>query len=379
MQVNISNYQGAMDTDVVSSILMATAPLSPIYSLLLGNGQVQSVDSEEFKWFGAGLGIESTLINSGALDETSTTLTVDSSAIFRPGDLVLAVATGEVMQVSAVPSGTTVTVARGIGSTDAAAGSVANDAVIQRISRAVGEGSDSPDATSAGKTEFSNYVQTFREPIEITGRVKRVKSKIEDERAFQRRLALLRFQRDAEQSIVHGVKSAHNNADGKRVTAMRGLREAIVSNVTAIGGTMSKSELYTFAAKVFATGSPVKTLIAGSTLVQSITELYDDKLRLSPADGTVGLKVQNVQTPHGLLQMIPHRGLVGAMAGDGIVVDPIQLKIRQTNGGEVTLKTDTEAKGKDASRDEYFAEFGLEYGNETDHGQITGVTGADLS
>lgn len=377
--INHTTFQGQLDSDVVSAIFLASAELSPIYSMALGNGQVRLTTSEEFKWFGAGVGVESTLIDSGALNAASTTLTVDSSEIFRPGDMILAGATGEVMQVSAVPTGTTLTVVRGIGSTSGADASVANNAILYRVAKAAGEGSGSPQESSTNKVEFSNFVQTLREAVKVSGRMQRIQTETEEERGFQRRVSFLKLQRDIEQSVLHGVKSKHNNADGEQVTVMGGLRESIVTNVTDIGGTMSIDELYTFAAKAFATGSPVKTLIAGSTLAQAITKLFDNKLRLSPADGTVGLKVQNIQTPHGLLQMVPHRGLVGSMAGDGIVFDPAQITIRHTKGGLPVLKPDTQAKGDDAVRDEFFAEVGVEYGNETDHAQITGVTGADLS
>ncbi|MGV6813884.1 MAG: SU10 major capsid protein, partial [Phycisphaerales bacterium] len=149
----------------------------------------------------------------------------------------------------------------------------------------------------------------------------------------------------------------------------------VVTHVDNIGGVLTKPLLTSWAEAVFSSGSRTKTLFAGPTLLTAIHGLYEGDVRHTTPQTNVGLRIAQVVTPHGNLNLVPHNGFTGAYAGDGIAVDIDKLYMRHTDGGELQLKADTQAQGDDATRDEMFAEFGLEYGPEEDHAQIRGVTG----
>lgn len=375
-------FQGALSPDVLSKIITVQAPdQMPIYAMLVGAGQVRITKSENPKWYASGTAARRTKINGGPYGAGTTALVVDNAGIFAPNDQLVAEATGEIMFVSAVDTGSnTITVKRSMGSVAAASGSVADNADLTNIGNAAGEGADSPESRAVGQTPFENWLQTFRKAVELSGRMTRIETLTEDERGHQRKRKFQELMYDIEHAIVHGAMSNNTtDANGKRVTTMGGLRESVLTNVTNIGGTMSKAAWNTFCVSVFSYGSNQKVLFGGPTLVQAITDLYDDKVRYVQANSKVGLNVLSVVTPFGELQVVNHRGLAGAFAGDGLAVDIGELSIRHSKDGLPTLKPDTEVKGKDGKRDEFFAELTLEFGSELNHAQIRGVTGADLT
>lgn len=379
--INHTTFEGALTPDVLSAVIRVQhAEEVPLYAMMLGAGKVRTAIAERVSWFTSAAGSRRGQINNGGSAYTagSTVLTVDDASIFRAGDTLVAEATNEIMLVQAVAVGAnTISVTRGTGSVAAAIASVADDAFLMNTGNAHGEGSSSPTHRAASKVEVYNLLQTFRQAVEISGRMGRVQTLTEDERAFQRKEAFEQVVRDMEHAFLFGARNANlTDADGKRVTTMGGLRESVTTNVTNIGGTISKDELIDFAASAFTVGSRTKTLFAGPTLLSAIHKLYESQTRITQTVANVGLRIQAVETPHGTIRLVPHNSFLGSFAGDGILVDVDSLMMRPSKGGELQLKEDTQVKGDDATRDEMFSELSLEYGAEEKHAQIRGVTGA---
>lgn len=379
--INHQTFEGALSPDVLAAVIRVQhADEVPLYAMMLGAGKVRPAIAERVAWFTSGIGSRRGQINNGgsAYTAVSTVLVVDDASIFSNGDTLIAEATGEIMLVQAVAVGAnTITVTRGIGAVAGAIASVADDAFLMNIGNAHGEGSGSPNHRAASKVEVYNLLQTFRQAVEISGRLGRVQTLTEDERAFQRKEAFAQITRDIEHAFLFGARNANlTDVNSKRVTTMGGLRESVTTNVTNIGGTIDKDELTAFAGSGFATGSRTKTLFAGPTLLSAIHKLYENQARITQTVANVGLRIQTIETPHGTIRLVPHNSFRGAFAGDGILVDVDSLMIRPSKGGELQLKEDTQVKGDDSSRDEIFAELTLEYGAEENHAQLRGVTGA---
>jgi hypothetical protein len=381
--INTQNFQGAVTPDVLETVVrVQAANENPLYAMLLGGNRILKAKAEKVEWYTTQPAARRTQINRPANDytELNTTLVVDDGSMFMIGDTLIAEATGETMLVTAKPATHSITVTRGIGMVAAAAASVANNAYLLNTGNAQGEGAGSPDSSAAQKIQAFNYLQTFRQAVEISGRMNRVETLTEEEKAFQRTEAFKEVTRDIEHALIFGSRNnALVDANGKKVTTMGGLREMVTTHVTNQGGTMSRDQFIAWTESVFDTGSAVKTLFAGPTLLTTIHSFYDDKTRYNTTVTNVGLRIQAIDTPHGTLNLVPHKGLRGAYAGDGIAVDTENLKLRPTEkdgGGRLQLKTDTQEKGQDSTREEVFAEHTLDYGAEQNHAQLRGVTGA---
>lgn len=379
--INHTNFKGKLSTDVLEKIVMVQgANEFPLYAALLGAGKKLTAKAERVSWWvSKHISRRGQINNAGAAYDAATAMiVVDDASIYSPGDILLSEATGETLFVVSVNTGSNnIAINRSTGTVAASAQSVADNVYLLNIGNAHGEGASSPAHRSGDKHEVYNLVQTIRRAVEMSGRLGRIETDTEDERAFQRVDAFSVAIRDIEHGFMFGSRNgALVDSDGKRVTTMGGLQEAVVSHVDNIAGVLTQPLFDAFAEMAFSTGSRVKTLYAGPTLLTAINALYRGQVRISIPQANVGLRVNQITTAHGDLNLIPHNGLKGAYAGDGIVVDQDQLLIRPTKGGELALREDTQAKGDDASRDEVFAELTLQYGAEENHARITGVTAA---
>lgn len=382
--ITTSNFQGAMTRDVLEAIVrVENAHETPIYAMILAAGKFLPAKAQKVEWYASQPASRRTQINRPADDYTdvTTTLIVNDASLFVAGDMVIAEATGETMLVQSVNSGAnSITVTRSVGSVAAADASVEDDAYLMNIGNAQGEGSDAPAASSASKVASYNFLQTFRQKVEISGRMRRVETMTEDEMAFQRERAFVEVTRDIEHALVYGSRSeALTDANGNKVTTMGGLREMVTTHVVNQGGTMTKDQFVGHTEEWFDTGSREKILAAGPTLLTTLHKLYDGSQRYNTTITNVGLRIQAIDLPHGTLKLVPHSGLRGQFAGDGLIIDQADLKLRPTEkegGGRLQLKKIDQKDGKDAVAEEIFAEHSLDYGAEQNHAQIRGVTGA---
>lgn len=382
-QILYSDMVGVVDHDIAEQIILrASAEESPVLATLLRLGNVRESAGSEFKWRTAGLPERRTQINNGgaAYDGATTTLVVDVEETFRVNDLVLAEATGEIMLVTATnPGASSITVVRGIGPTSGAAGSVADDAFLRNIGYAPGEGADAPAASNVIHSEVSNYCQLFRETIELSGTAARQTTKTEEERGFQRRAKFEKMQRDIDHALLHGAKSSDQVTDaGKPILTMGGLLQSIVTYVDNVGGALSNlKRLEQFFELGFRQGSTEKYLFCGSTLNAAMGSLLHGLYEVTQLDGT-NLRFRTFESNYGRVHIALHRGLSGAYAGQGVLVDAAGCALRPLKSREdglLHIIPDIQTPGADAVRDEWRAELGLEYGAESQHAVIKGVTG----
>lgn len=390
--ITTTNFEGKPSPDVLGAVIRNEYHDEiPIMAMILAAGRTRPAINQKPEWYTTSPSGRRTQINNGgsAYNAATTALVVDDASLFRAGELVFCEATGEIIYVSAVNTGSnTLTVTRGVGTT-AAIASVADDAFLMSIGNAHGEGAGAPDSSAAGKVMAYNTLQTFRRSVEITGRQLRSKTLTESERPFQRVEQFKEITRDMYRAMLFGARSENvTDAAGRKVTTMGGLRSMVTTNITNVGGTLSKDELKAICKTNFATGSSEKVLAGGADLIGAITDLYDGTTRITNTTvADTGLKIQSVQTAFGRLKLVLDRTFTGALAGDGLILDMDELWWRESvpaegkpgdQGGKLHLRADTHDKDEDAIRDEYFAEGTVEFGAEQKHGQIRGVTGADL-
>lgn len=374
-------FEGALDRDVTQQIMLAeTQHDNPLYLYLTQAVGARETKEEKFEWYTSGLPGRRTQIDNVAddYDETDTQLDVDDSSVFYPNGLILCEATGEIMMCVSVDDADTITVRRGVG-TAAAAASVADDAYLTNMGFARGEGADTPAARNQGATAVYNYAQKFGASVEVSGDQNASATLTEIEELRQKREKFAEVIRDIDHAFLFGAKSrVKTGADGKIVTTTDGALNVITTNVDNVGGTLSRDRFRTFAMTAFSKGSAVKPLIAGSTLYSAVHTHWQSAINVSPDMTAVGLRFDRLRTEWGEFILIPHRGMLGAYAGYGVVLEPNRLMLRNFRGdkGFLHYEDNKQANNSDSKMGEWWAQLGVEWGHEEEHAVIKGVTGA---
>ena len=139
------------------------APLTALLSKL----RSEPVDDPIFNWFEKDVPVQRVLCTA-SFTNVATTLTVADSTPFRGGHVIMDELTNEKMLVTVdPPSGTTLTVQRGFGTTAAVASSGTADPLLI-IGNVNAEGAAVPSVVYYSPTNPFNYTQIFRTPLYLT-------------------------------------------------------------------------------------------------------------------------------------------------------------------------------------------------------------------
>ena len=350
--------------DMAEQIALLDPNEGPLLSFLkLSKQNTRCVYNPKFDWLEDDLMETWTKVN-GAVESTSaTSVAVDDGSIFRVGDIIKLPSTGECMLVSAV-STNTLTVARGYGSTAAAA--IADDADVLILGSAMAENSSGRVVKSTVETNGYNYTQIFRTPIALSGTEAASKLHGGRDRAYQRRKASLEHKRDIARAIYFGERKEDTSGTAPRRT-MGGLIEFLSGN--NMGVTFDSSTLpLTYrnfdsqvAAEAFRYGSKEKLLVAGPYLASAINSWSESRLVSEVAeDATYGIRVKNLITTYGDLKVIYDPLLEGAYKGYGFILDTENIRYAYLDGRDTKLITDIQGNDVDGVIDEYLTECSLE-------------------
>lgn len=369
-----------IDQTVARAIILKGADEAPIISSLMAmSANVRDAATPEYHWFTEGFGAERTQINNGgaAYDANTTALVVDDGSIFKIGDVLYleTSTTNERVLVTNVVTNT-LTVTRGFGGTTAHASGVADDAYLRFAGNVRGEGSDAPAAVHRVKTKYTNVVQHFKETAELTGRADRTATKTESEWEWQRMQAMRRLMISIDRALMFGVKNTTvNGADGRRAWTMDGFHKVLSLN-TNINGTMTKTQFNAWARDLFRYTGGTKLLFAGSILHEAIHTHGENKLQTRSGETAIGLRITEVITPSGVLNLIRNPTWDNGFGGMGLAIDPNNVAIRVTKDMRPKFTPIVQTAGADRKAETAEAELGLEYGLVEAHGIIRGVTGA---
>lgn len=387
MPLNTTTFasaNGPFDRDMVEEIILVQAAEDmPFYAMLLDGHVGPEAMNEKIEWNTDAHSVRTTAIDNGgaAYTNATTTLVVDDSSVFYEGCLIHCDATGEIMYCVSVDDATTITVRRGVGGViAAAAGSVANNAVLRNIGPGAGEGRSAYAFRMNSITPDYNYLQTFRKTIALTGRLLSQTTLTENERTRQRKVKFEELIRDFEHALVFGARDNDTlDANNLKVTSMGGLWQHVTTNRDNVGGTMSETRFYSGVEPFFQYGSMEKWALCGQLYLQTINALFRGRVQYVQSDRVVGIQPMQVVLPSGgKLNLVLDRTLSAVYSGAAIIVDPNQCELRFAPGdrGRPALKPVTLANGEDAQSEEWFAEWTWSWGAEKHHGIQYGVTGA---
>lgn len=260
--------------------------------------------------------VTATAINkSGGYSSSDTELILDAVAHITVGDLLYAPATNQQMRVTAVDDGTyTVTVDRNVGSTPA---SLADDAVILRISRTEREGYTIGDSFVTGIDQVTNYAGIITTPIEFTNVETKEwsyasKDQMQSSMDDHREAMMIEHLKDVERHLLASVKY-QGTSDGKTIRHTSGLIPSCVTYRNNHGGAADQTHTE-FRADVVtpmfaASGGSEKVMFASNQSL-SIIEGYglgnnyyhpDEK-----AEHDLGFPVMSYRTSRGKISITHH-------------------------------------------------------------------------
>jgi Family of unknown function (DUF5309) len=314
----------------------------------------------------------------GAQTNVTTAVEVNNAGIWAADDLGYNTRTGEVFRVTANDGAGNLTVVRGVGGGNLA---MEDGDELILIGSAAEEGALDKPARTNNPAEITNYTQIFRDGIDTTG----------TRRATQDRTTPRDWLRQVNRTGIEHAKSIEyaamlgrpsintSGTNARRTTA--GFNYFATQNITDVGGLMTEQEFFNALTPCFRYGSDTKMAACSAQAVDIITAYPRSKIIVENADPkeTYGIKVVQILTPHGNLNLVTHWLLEGEELSKQIwIVDQMNLGYRYLNGSEENRDThirhDIQAPGQDGKKDEYLTECGFEIMQPLTHGKIINIT-----
>lgn len=353
----------------------ASAPLTALMSKL---GE-EATDDPEFKWFEKGLPAQSLTMAGAQASTSDTVLLLTASAGMnkrvKPGHVLLNTATGEIVWV--VDSSVTdqITVDRAQGSVAATA--IGASDVWLVIGSANQEGASVGESVTYDPDTKTNYTQIFRNVLNVTNTAIATRIRYADGQYIKeaRREVLELHSIEMERAFLFG--SAKSDSGEQPVRTTGGLTHFVTTNVVDFGGTVSIDDLEDFLEDVFEDGSTEKLALVGNRSLNTLNKLMRDNYTITatPETSTYGMKMTQIITPYGTLQLKQHPLLSKDGFEDwGFVIDTAKLKYRFLRGRDTMYRENVQNPGDDATKNEFLTECGLEINHQTAHGIFKNAT-----
>jgi hypothetical protein len=338
---------------------------------LLAMTSAESVDDPEYRNFRDELP-DRRLVTAASATNVATSITLTASDMNRyaiTGATVCNIRTGEVMQVTADTTGTTLAVTRGIG----AAGIAVNSGdALAIIGFAAQEGSGSPTSVSFDAELFFNYTQIFKTSFNVTNTQKVVKLRTGDKLEEAMTKALKLHMSDIERAMFFGRKAEVNGTSAQPTRFTGGLLNELSNTIdigivnagiNAVAGTLTETEFdRQLISQVFAFGSTQKIAFCGATAASNLQRIAKNRWQPTDIDNTYGVNVTGYQTFAGTLMVHLHPQFrqLPEMANAMVIVDFPYLKYRFLEGRDTQLIENLQATDADQVKHQYLTECGLE-------------------
>lgn len=360
----------------VRDFIFLLEPDEAPFVTLLSKIRKEKTQDVAFSWFeDVSIGKWTQINNSGgAYTSGTTTLVVDDADIFKVGDLIKCVATGEVLRVTAWTSVTQIDVTRAFGTTAAHADAVANDAYLVRLGQSMAEGYTIGEQLVTTKAKKDNYIQIFSRPVQITETADSVATYGGKRRLVERKKVGIDIKRDIEAQFLFGEPKL--DATGPKY-ATGGVLYFMGATSPALNaaGALHKDDFDGWLRDAMAYGSGEKFLFASPLIISYINSWADGYVYTDPgAIKTWGIKFFNYTSPFGQINIVLNRNFLGPYAGQAVLIDMKDLVYRYLEGYDLTLKTNLQPKNVHYLLDEYAGHIGLELHNPLDHARIYGVS-----
>ena len=340
------------------------APLNALLSF----GSTEGTDDPEYKNFRDELPDRKLTVNGAVASATTTTITVDASDDNKfavNGAIIVNSGTGEVMRATADTTGTTLTVARNIGSTTH---QIADNAELFVAGFAAAENDDVGTAITFDATVASNYTQIFRTAFGVSNTLKSTYLRTGDKEDEAMTKALKLHMSDIERAMFFGIKAEDNasSATPRRYTG--GLTTTLTTVIDCDSdidgdGSMNEDQFDEELIKtVFKYGSKEKIAFCGYKVAAHLQAFGKDRWRPESVQGAYGVNLTRYNTFAGdlMVHLHPQFRQIPGMDDAMVIVDFPYLKYRHLDGRDTALYENRQGNGVDGVIHEYLTECGLE-------------------
>ena len=279
--------------------------------------------NQKFEWMESSLlpRIDTITLTGGAASED--TVTPGTIDLYQVGTKFIVDSTGDVC-IADTKASTTINVTKvGSGNITAVTG-----ATIHFLGDSFEQGTSSATAKSVNKNFVYNYCEIFKKSVNVTESQAATVEYGPQDYLRNKTDRMAEFKLDIEANLLWGVRSsATGYQSGANTQFFTGgfydSTAAFVGSqyVYPVGAVSEDYFFKTFLRGAFAKGKNVKTMYAGSSLVNTISNFSAVKQKTQVQDDTYGYKITKITHDFGLLNVVWHPMLTGTYAGDAILLD----------------------------------------------------------
>lgn len=386
----LSNQRVIDMSNVIAELEPDNAPFVALMGKL-GKGTLRSPKKEWLESFS--MPRFTTLTASATSAATSFAIASATSGYFRVGDGVRVTETGEFVEVTAVNSAT-LGVTRGIqeGSigVPAAAGTSATSAAgLYIVNNANAEGAGKRVIKAALLSAVYNYAQIIRTPYGATETTiwSDMYGQYDNEKTRLQHNAGLEHDRQVEATFFWGARKQDTSTAGSPKRWCGGLFEFISTNVTPVGGLLTRSAWETFLRSGFRYGSAEKWFFCSPLVMAALdgfvwntsaTSNGNAQRQNVPIGGNdIGVAITRYECSQGTVNIVRKRHWNDSadLRGAGFLVDMANVKEFTAPGRDARMKEPIQANDVDAIEGDFLSEVTLEIRQEATHSRMSGVTG----
>ena len=355
---------------------------------MLAMGSSEPTDDPEYKNFRDELPDRVlTVNNGGGYNASATSITIDASDDNKfaiNGAIVINQTTGEVMQVTADTTATTLVVTRQIGGGTL---TIADNAKLFVAGYAAAEGGTSPTAISFDATVTSNYTQIFRTAFQVSNTLASTTLRTGDKMNEAMTKALKLHMSDIERAMFFGKKVESNGSSAAPTRYTGGLTTqltnaiSITSDYASYGGSgagqMTEAGFDSLLiSTIFKYGSKQKIAFVGETVAATLQAIGKDRWKPTAVEGAYGVNLTQYSTFAGdlMIHLHPQFRQLDHMKTAMVIVDFPHLVYRYLEGRDTQLLENRQAVDADSTKSEYLTECGLELLQDKVHAYVTGWT-----
>ncbi len=363
--------------DVADRIALLQPDDSPLLAFINGLKKKREATNPKFEWLEDQLAPNSFLTSTAGTGTSIAVLTSGQGTRVRNGDILMT-RTGEAMLVTAGEGTDTLTVTRSMGAVTAQTLVSGDELVI--AGNAIAEGGSNPTFKFTKKATQLNYIQIFRDTVELTTTQMASKSYGGDDRTHQRKLRGMEHKRGIEQAFILG-DAFEDTSGSQAIRGTGGLLSMITTNVTDAGGVLTEGTFETFCRSLFryspTEAAPTKLFLASPIYISALNFWNKTKLQVRQDEKTFGTRIATYRSGHGDLDITRHWLLADFtdFTKYAFALDTQNIYYRFLAGLDTKLHVDIGLDTVEKVIDEFRTHAGLQLQLEKTHAIMKGVTG----
>lgn len=362
------------------------APLTALLSRMSD----ETTDDPEFAWWEEQLDSVRIQETTGlAANAGSTTLSASGGGVYNlvAGDLLLvekadqATYDNEIIEVTAVASDTSATVARGAANTTVAA--IAANTFYTKIGNVFAEGTGAPTASTRNPTKVKNYCQIFKTVYDISNTALQTRTRTGNPLDTDKKRKMFDHSIAMEWAFLFGVPYETTGSNGKPKRYTSGIRQFIQTNKTVFATTPTLTTVLNAIYPVFNYNSQAgqeRIAFCGNGALNAmnlmIANFTNARVTWGKTIDVYGMKFQTLELPQGTIYLKTHPLLNthARYTNSMFILDPTCLTYRCMKGRDTKFIDNIQAPDADRQTGMWLTECGLELHHERTMAYLGNVT-----